>query len=103
MTQEKKVAEKAKTTASRETLIDLLAERHEISKRSAADMITAVIDGMSDLIKLNGELSISNFGRFAISRRPAFTGHNPRTREPVPVPESSIVVFRSYGKLKSEL
>ena len=46
---------------------------------------------------------ISDFGKFYLSQRKAFTGHHPRTGETMEVPSRRIPIFRAGTVLKRAL
>jgi integration host factor subunit beta len=60
------------------------------------DQITAAL-ARGDRVELRG------FGAFTVRRRNARIGHNPRTREVVPVDKKTVPFFRASNTLRARL
>ena len=57
------------------------------SKKEAIRYIDAVADGIKVGMKRDGKVSISNFATFIGKVKPAYEARNPKTGEPVHVPD----------------
>jgi DNA-binding protein HU-beta len=84
-------------------LIDAVAAELGDSKASASRAVDAVIASITDGIKDDDAVTIVGFGTFAKKDRPARTGRNPSTGEPMQIPESRTVSFRPSQSLKAEV
>ena len=60
-------------------LIEHMAKQADISKAAATRALEALIGGVKSTLKKNGSVSIVGFGTFAVSKRAARSGRNPRT------------------------
>ncbi len=82
---------------------DLIAKVAEAADLSKADA-TRAVDSMFDIItsSLTGgdEVRLVGFGTFAVSKRAASTGRNPRTGEPMQIPASMQPKFKAGKGLK---
>ena len=59
-------------------LIDLVAERADISKKDATSAVEAALDGIKNAVAKGDKVSLSGFGIFEKSDRAARTGRNPQ-------------------------
>ena len=81
-------------------LIEHIARQADISKAAATRALEAVIGGVKTTLKKGGTVSIVGFGTFAVSKRAARTGRNPRTNEPIKIKSAKVPKFRPGKGLK---
>ena len=85
-------------------LTEKLAEQCNIPKVRAALYINTLVEIISEsLVDGEQKVTISDFGTFTVSRRSAFTGHNPKNGKKMEVPSRRIPVFRAGKGLKNAL
>jgi len=84
-------------------LIDAVAMKLDISRRSAGDTVDAVLDGITGAIISGDKVSLTGFGTFETTRRAARTARNPRTGDSVAVPAATVPKFRPGQALKDEV
>jgi DNA-binding protein HU-beta len=84
-------------------LIEHIAKEADISKAAATRALEAVIDGIKTTLKKNGSVSIVGFGTFAVSKRQARTGRNPRTGAAIKIKSAKVPKFRPGKGLKDAL
>jgi len=66
-------------------LIDLVAEKADISKSTAGDALDAVLEGITGALKSGDSVTFVGFGTFSVSARAARDGRNPRTGETIKI------------------
>ena len=88
-------------TLTKAELADLLFERLGLNKREAKDMVEAFFDRIHAALVSGEDVKISGFGNFAIRRKAARPGRNPRTGEAIPIEARSVVTFHASHKLKA--
>lgn len=88
---------------TRQELAEAMQETFGVPGREAERWTTFLIDQMADTLKAGENVSISGFGVFEVVRRKPRIGRNPRTKEAVPIPERTVISFRSSEKLKRRL
>ena len=81
-------------------LVNDVAERMSDSKMKAEEAVNAVFDAISQALKRGDEVRLVGFGTFTVSRRKASEGRNPRTGEPIQIPETKNPKFRAGKTLK---
>lgn len=81
-------------------LIDHIAAQADISKGAAARALEALIGGVKLTLKKCGSVSIVGFGTFAVSKRAARAGRNPRTGAEIKIKAAKVPKFRAGKGLK---
>lgn len=84
-------------------LIEHIATQADISKAAAARALDALIGGVKTALKKDGSVSIVGFGTFAVSKRPARSGRNPRTGATVNIKAAKVPKFRPGKALRDHL
>ncbi len=84
-------------------LIEAVAAELDTSKTAAGKAIEAVIKSISKGIEDHNAVTISGFGTFTKKDRPARTGINPATRQPMQIKASKTVNFKPSQSLKDTL
>lgn len=82
-------------------LIDQVAERTGQTKVAVAAMVEAAMDCVVGAVADGESVTLSGFGTFEPRQRKARTGRNPRTGEAVPIPPTTVPVFRPGNSFKS--
>lgn len=84
-------------------LTEILAHQAGIPKVRAANVINIITEAVQEALIKNEKVTISDFGTFTVSKRRAFSGHNPKNGRVMDVPARRIPVFRSGKGLKNAL
>ena len=80
--------------------IKAIAAQAGLSQDAVSKMLSAGIEIITDELKKGGEVNITGFGSFKISKRAARNGVNPRTKEAIKIPAMNSPVFRAGKTLK---
>jgi integration host factor subunit beta len=81
-------------------LIDALAERGNLTKARAELVVNCVFDAMTEALERGEGIEIRGFGSFTVRPYKPYSGRNPRTGEPVPVPAKRLPFFKVGKELK---
>jgi len=81
-------------------LIAEVAEKTDISKAKATEVVDAVFAAIEGALKKKDEVRLVGFGSFGLSERAATTGRNPRTGEEIKIEASTSVRFKPGKALK---
>jgi len=73
------------------------------SKAMGAAAVDAVFDAVAKALARGEEVQVAGFGKFEVRSRPARTGRNPRTGEPVQISASKAPAFKAAKGLKDEV
>lgn len=82
------------------SLVEKVQEVLGGTKADAERAVDTVFDTVVDALKGGNEVSVAGFGIFSAKKRAARTARNPRTGEPVEVPEMNVPKFRAAKALK---
>lgn len=81
-------------------LIAAIANATGETQTAAAKHLDAFIDIVGAQLGKGDDVTVTGFGKFSASKRPARVGRNPRTGESVNIPASTSVKFAAGSKLK---
>lgn len=88
-------------TITKKELVNRIAERTEVSKVVAKDIIQSFLDSIIEELAAGNRLEFREFGVFETKERAARRAQNPRTLEKVSVPAKRIVKFK-VGRMMRE-
>jgi len=88
------------TKVNKSQLIDAIAEAADLPKASAAKALEAVINTVSNSLKGGEQVVLVGFGTFSVKDRPARTGRNPQTGQPIEIAAARIPNFKAGKALK---
>ena len=84
-------------------LIDHMATEADISKAAAGRALEALVGGVKATLKKGGTVTLIGFGTFAVTKRPARKGRNPRTGAEIKIKAAKVPKFRPGKGLKDAL
>ena len=94
---EAKVARPAPTKAE---IVENISSRTGLTKKEVAEAIDSFLACISKGLAEGKHYEIRGFGTFKVKARKARMARNPRTGEPVPVPDRKVPVFKVSRELK---
>lgn len=78
-------------------LIEKAAQASGLTKKDTALALDAILDAIGEAVAAGESVQIPGFGTWNVKVQKARTGRNPKTNEPIEIPESKRVTF-SVGK-----
>lgn len=84
-------------------LIEKVAEAADISKAAAGRAVEAMTDAIAAELKEDRTVSLIGFGTFAVKKRAARTGRNPKTGEAIAIGASKSPAFKAGKALKDAI
>ena len=81
-------------------LVRELADDFELPRRQMAELMEALLDKITDVLKSGDKVQLTPFGQFRIRDRAARIARNPQTGEPVNVPAKRVLKFTAGRTLK---
>ena len=84
-------------------LIDALAERRNLSRRVAEEVVNIIFDQMKSTLMDGGRIEIRGFGSFKVEEYEGYIGRNPRTRQQIMVPAKRLPKFKTSKLLHARL
>lgn len=90
-------------TITRADLTEAVQQALGLSKQEAAELVETVFALVVETLVKGEEVKISGFGTFEPRKKAARMGRNPRTKEDVPIPPRTVVVFKSSPVLRDSV
>ena len=84
-------------------LIEHIAKEADLSKAAATRALDAITKAVEKTLKKGGTVSLVGFGTFAVGKRAARTGRNPRTGAAIKIKAAKVPKFRPGKALKDAL
>lgn len=80
-------------------LIEIMAERSHVPKRTAERAYQIIIEQITDTLKKGEKVQIKNFGTFRVSQRAASTRFHYQTGQEINISAANIVKFKPGKRL----
>jgi DNA-binding protein HU-beta len=90
-------------TINKAELARAVAEDTGLTNGQAKEAIEATLEKIENALMSGDEVSLSGFGKFAISERSARTGRNPQTGETIQIKASKAPRFQPSAPLKAAI
>lgn len=89
---------------NKQDLIETMANRAKISKKSATIALEAMTDSVTKTLQSGGKVSVSGFGAWFPNKRAARMGVNPQnTTQRIQIPETVVAKFIPGKRLKEAI
>jgi len=92
--------EEVRAPINRAALVAAVADQAGLTARQATAAVDALLGSIQAALQDGSEVRLTGFGTFAVSRRKASIGRNPRTGAPIDIPPSISVKFRPGRTLR---
>jgi DNA-binding protein HU-beta len=83
--------------------IDKLAKTGETTKKHAAQAVDLVFGTIKEELARGGQISVPGFGKFAVVKRAARNGINPRTKKKIKIKATKAPKFTAAKALKESV
>ena len=84
-------------------LITSMAEKSQLTKKDAEAALKAFIDSVQEALEGGDKVQLVGFGTFETRERAAREGRNPRTKETINIPASTVPVFKAGKEFKERV
>ncbi len=84
-------------------LVAAVADIADLSKDKANDVVSAIVDEITNALSRNETVNLVGFGSFGQRHRAARTGRSPKTGEAIQIPASNSVGFKPGKALKDSV
>ena len=81
-------------------IVEQIATNTGLTKTDTALVVEGVLEALKDALITGETVEIRGFGTFKIKKRAARRARNPRTGEPVDIPEKFVPTFKPSRELK---
>lgn len=86
--------------ANKADLIEIVANKAELSKKDATPVVESVFEAIEELLTEGERVQIIGFGSFEVRDRAARKGRNPQTGEEIQIPATKVPAFKPGKGLK---
>lgn len=84
-------------------LIASMAEKANLTKKDAELALKSFIESVEETLEKGDKVQLVGFGTFETRERAAREGRNPRTKEPIKIPASTVPVFKAGKEFKEKV
>lgn len=84
-------------------LVTKMAEKSNLTKKEAALALDAFIESVEEALENREKVQLVGFGTFETRERAAREGRNPRTKETITIPASTVPVFKAGKEFKDRV
>jgi DNA-binding protein HU-beta len=84
-------------------LITSMAEKSKLTKKDAEGALKAFIESVEEALEKGEKVQLVGFGTFETRERAARVGRNPKTKEEIQIPESTVPVFKAGKEFKDKV
>lgn len=81
-------------------LIASVAEKTGLTKKASEEVLSAIVDTISDSLVKGEKVQLVGFGTFEVRERAARTGINPQTKEKITIEATKTPAFKAGTSLK---
>ncbi len=86
---------------NKSALVNAIAAGANLSKADAKKALDVTLNAISDALKSGDKVALLGFGNFAVTERPARTGINPATKQPIQIEAKKVVKFKAGAELSA--
>ena len=84
-------------------LIALVADKAGLSKKDSEKAVNATVDAITETLQKGDKVQLVGFGAFEVKNRAARMGRNPKTKEQITIPASTVPVFKAGKAFKDAI
>ena len=84
-------------------LVDLIAQKTELTKKRAGDALDATLEAILETLKGGGKVGLPGFGTLEVRETQARTGVRPGTSEKIEIPAGKKLAFKIASDFKADL
>ncbi len=81
-------------------LIQALSKDTGLPIRKAEEVVRTLYNSMANALANNDRVEIRGFGSFKVKHYDGYTGHNPKTGEPIKIKPKKLPFFKCGNELK---
>ena len=81
-------------------LINAVAEKAALSKKDSEAAVNAALEAIVGALTEGEKVQLVGFGSFEVKKRAGRIGRNPKTKEAIEIPASTVPVFKAGKALK---
>jgi DNA-binding protein HU-beta len=80
-----------------------MAEKSKLTKKDAELALKSLIESVEEALEKGDKVQLVGFGTFETRERAAREGRNPRTKEVIKIPATTVPVFKAGKEFKDKV
>lgn len=84
-------------------LVASIADKSKLTKKETEAALKGFIESVEETLEKGDKVQLIGFGTFETRERAARTGRNPRTKEEIQIPASTVPVFKAGKEFKEKI
>ena len=84
-------------------LVNVLAEKRNLTEKQAMDVVNLVFDGFTNELKKGGRIEVRGFGSFSVRQYKAYKGRDPKLGKTIEVKSKKLPFFKVGLELKKRV
>lgn len=84
-------------------LITSMAEKSNLTKKDAESALKAFVESVEEALENGEKVQLVGFGTFETRERAQREGRNPRTKEVITIPATTVPVFKAGKEFKDRV
>ena len=85
---------------TKDDIVEAIVRKTAMAKKDAVEALSTVIEEITKTLSKGGEVALTGFGTFKVSKRAAREGRNPKTGEKINIPAMKVPKFKAGKGLK---
>jgi DNA-binding protein HU-beta len=85
---------------TKEDIVEAIVQKTAMAKKDAAEALNTIIEEITKTLSKGGEVTLTGFGSFKVTKRAARDGRNPKTGEKIKIPAMNTPKFKAGKGLK---
>lgn len=91
------------TNVTKDGLVSAVSVSTDLSKKDVESVVDALVDEITQQIRMGNKVTLTGFGTFRVSERAARVGINPQTKEKINIPAMKVPKFTAGKALKESV
>lgn len=88
---------------NKQELVTKMAEKTQLTKKDAEAALKAFVDSVQEALENGEKVQLIGFGTFETRERAAREGRNPRTKETIKIPATTVPVFKAGKEFREKV
>lgn len=85
---------------TKDDIVEAIVKKTAMAKKDAAEAVNTLIEEVTKTLSKGGEVVLTGFGTFRVTKRAAREGRNPKTGEKIKIPAMNSPKFKPGKGLK---
>ena len=88
---------------TKKDIVKKISDDCYLTQLTVKEIVQRTLDEIIEALVVEGKIELRNFGVFKVTKRAARPARNPRTGDPVNVPEKCVVTFKPGKEMESRV